>query len=74
MYKARNGFTLHNDEAPGGWRIQDAADIETALYSFPYFQTVASEIIWDAIGQAVTERKEYDDIKEFAEYLATNYI
>lgn len=74
MYKAKNGFVLQNDEAPGGWKIREAQDIETALYSFPYFQTVASGILWDAIGQAITERKVYEDIKDFAQYLATNYI
>jgi len=35
---------------------------------------VASAFLWEAIGQAVQERKEYKDIKEFAEYLAENYI
>lgn len=74
MYKGVNGFTLRSDKAPGGWRIQSAQDIETALYSFPYFQTVSWEFLWEAIAQAVKERKEYKDIKEFAEYLAAYYI
>ena len=74
VYRGVNGFTLRSDKAPGGWTIQSPQDIETALYSFPYFQTVAWEFLWEAIAQAVAERKEYKDIKEFAEYLAENYI
>ena len=74
MYKAQNGFTLQSSETPDGWTIQSAQDILTALLSFPYFQTVAEGILWEAIGQAVETRKEYADIKEFAQYLAENYI
>lgn len=74
MYKAKNGFTLHNDETPGGWTIRNAQDIITALLAYPYFQTVDTGILWEAIGQAVERRKEYADIKEFAGFLAENYI
>ena len=74
MYRAKNGFTLQDDRAPGGWTIRTAQDIETALCSFPAFQTVASAFLWEAIAQAVQERKEYKDIKEFAQYLAENYV
>lgn len=74
MYKAKNGFTLQDDSAPGGWTIKTAQDIETALYSFPYFQTVASGVLWDAIAQAVNDRRDYADIKEFAQYLADCYV
>lgn len=75
MYKAKNGFTLQDDTAPGGgWTIRTAEDIETALLSFPYFQTVASGILWEQITAAVEARKEYANITEFAEYLAANYI
>ena len=74
MYKARNGFTRHDDTAPGGWTIREAQDIVTALLSYPYFQTVDTGILWEAIGQAVEARKEYADIKEFAQYIAENYI
>ena len=74
MYKARNGFTLHDAETPDGWTIQTAEDILTALLAFPAFQTVSQYFIWDAIDRATTDRKEYADIREFAEYLLTNYI
>ena len=74
MYQAKNGFVLRSDAAPGGWTIRTPQDIETALLSFPYFQTVASGILWEAITEAVQERKEFADIKEFAQFLATNYI
>lgn len=74
MYKAKNGFVLQDATAPGGWTIRTAEDIETALYSFPHFQTVASGILWEAITQAVQERKEYANIREFAQYLADCYV
>ena len=74
MYKAKNGFILHDATAPGGWTIKTPQDLETALLSFPYFQTVYAGIIWDALQQATETRKEYADIKELAQYLAENYI
>ena len=57
-----------------GWEIKTAEDILTALLIFPAFQTISSYYIWDAIDRATTDRKEYADIREFAEYLLTNYI
>jgi len=74
MYKAKNGFTLQNAETPDGWTIKDAQDIMTALLAFPVFQTVDTGILWQALGDATEERKEYADIKDLAEYLATYYI
>lgn len=75
MYKAKNGFTLQDDTAPGGgWTIRTAEDIETALLSFPHFQTVASGVLWEQIAQAVEARKEYANITEFAQFLAANYL
>lgn len=74
MYKARNGFTLLNAETPEGWTIRGADDLLTALLAFPYFQTVAEPFILQALEQATTDRKEYADIKELAQYIAENYI
>ena len=73
-YKARNGFTLQDADTGRGWEIKTAEDILTALLIFPAFQTISSYYIWDAIDQATTDRKEYADIREFAEYLLMNYI
>lgn len=73
-YKARNGFTLQDADTGRGWEIKTAEDVLTALLIFPAFQTISSYYIWDAIDQATTDRKEYADIREFAEYLLTNYI
>ena len=74
MYKARNGFTLQNADTPDGWTIRSAQDILTALLAFPYFQTVADDFIWEAIAMALEERKEFADIKEFAQFLAEGYL
>ena len=74
MYKAKNGLTLLSAETPDGWTIRTAQDILTALLAFPYFQTVADAFIWEALEQATTDRKEYADIKDLAQYIAENYI
>lgn len=75
MYKAKNGFILENDTAPGGgWTIRSAEDILTALLMFPAFETVATGFIWEAIAQAVETRKVYADIENLAQELAQNYI
>ena len=73
-YRARNGFTLLDADTGKGWEIQTPQDIITALLIYPYFQTVDTGIIWDAIRQAVEVRKEYEDIKDLANYLAENCI
>ena len=70
MYIAKNGFTLRDSTAPGGWPIRSAKDIELALYTYSYFQTVAAAFLWEAIAQAVDNRKEYADFKEFANHVA----
>jgi len=75
MYRAKNGFTLQDDTAPGGgWTIKTPEDIITALLTYPEFQTVADGFIYEALEQATAERKEYANIKELAEYLLTYYI
>lgn len=75
MYRAKNGFTLEDDTAPGGgWNIRSAEDILTALLTFPAFATVADGFIWEAIAQAVENRKVYADINDLAQELLTNYI
>lgn len=74
MYKARNGFTLQDADTGRGWEIRNAEDILTALLSYPAFQSVPDAIMWRAMDQATRNRKEYANIKEFAEHLLTNYI
>lgn len=74
MYKAKNGLIIKDEMTPDGWKIRDGNDILTALLSFPYFQTVATGFILEALQQAADSRKEYADIKELAAYIAENYI
>lgn len=74
MYRAKNGFTLHDNTTPAGFDIKTPQDIITALLYYPAFETVATGFIWEALDQAIKERKEYANIDELAEYLATNYI
>ena len=74
MYKARNGFILHNSMTPGGWRIQQAHDIVNALLVYPEFQTVAAGFIWEALEQSCGDRKEYADIEDLRQHITANYI
>lgn len=74
MYKARNGFTLIDDQTPDGWTIETPHDIITALLSNPEFETVATDFIFEAIAQAIEIRKDYADIGDLARELITNYI
>ena len=74
MYKAKNGLILKDSTTPDGWTIRDGNDIITALLAFPYFQTVATCFILEALQQAADSRKEYADIKDLAAYIAENYI
>lgn len=74
MYKAKNGFTLQDSNTPAGFEIKTAEDIITALLCYPAFETVATGFIWEALDQAIKERKEYANIDDLAEYLAANYI
>ena len=51
MYKAKNGLIIKDATTPDGWTIRNADDIITALLSFPYFQTVATCFIVEAMQQ-----------------------
>ena len=74
MYKAKNGFTLRDETTPGGWKITQAQDILTALLEYPVFQTVATPFIWEAIQNAIEDRRECENVRELAEYISKNYI
>ena len=73
-YIAKNGFTLLDADTKKGWSIKGPADIITALLDNPNLQTVATEALWQALAQAIDERKEYQDINDLAQFVADNYI
>lgn len=74
MYKAKNGFILHDSTTPAGFDIKTPQDILTALVCYPAFETVAAAFIWEALEQAIKERKEYANIDQLAEFLTETYI
>ena len=74
MYRAQNGFTLKDETTPSGWKISSVQDIITALLEFPIFQTVATAVIWESIRYAIEDRKQYENITEFAEFISEHYI
>lgn len=53
---------------PAGGGHNNRTERQTGIATVPEF------IIWEAIAQAVTDRKEYEDINELADYLLTKYI
>ena len=74
MYKAKNGLIIYDNTTAEGWSIEGAQDLKNALLSFPLFQTVHEHALWLAIDQATKDRKEFRDIKDFAQFIAQNYI
>ena len=74
MYRGNNGFILVDAGTKWGWEIKSPQDIITALLGYPAFETVAEGFLWEALGAAVEDRKEYANIDELAQYLARNYI
>lgn len=74
MYKARNGFILHDTSTPAGYEIITPQDIITALECRPELETVAECFIFDALAQAINDRKEYANIDDLAQHLAANYL
>jgi len=74
MYKGPHGFKLRSAKAPGGWTIRNMQDVETALYTFPEFQTVYSGFLMEAVANAIRDRGEFKNITELAQYLSENYI
>lgn len=69
-----NGFTLYDNTAPDGGKIESDHDVVDALSTFPAFQTVHTDIIWEAFDLAMSDRKHYQDITEFADFLAKHFL
>lgn len=75
MYTAtRCRITLKDSATAAGFDIRTDADIITALLFYPYFQTVDTGILWEAIEQAAENRSEYDSLRQLADVLAAEYI
>lgn len=74
MYKAKNGIILINPETPNGWTIKSDDDILTYLTGLPYFASVYSTFIAEAIEGAAEMQQTYNNIDELAAYIAENYI
>ena len=74
MYKAKNGLILDDNATGQGWSIESAQDLKNALLIFPIFQTVHDHALWMAVNEAIKDRKHYADIKDFAQFVADNYI
>lgn len=74
MYKAKNGFILKDNTTGQGWKVETAQDLKNAILNYPIFQTVHEHALLKAMQRAITVRKEYENITEFAQFLADNYI
>ena len=74
MYKGRNGIVLKDASTKWGWDIKTDDDILLAIMGYPYFATVMSEFIVDAIKESARDKKSYRDIKDLAQHIASNYI
>ncbi len=74
MYAAKNGFILWDNTTKSGWKITKHTDVITALLEYPVFQTVATPFIWEALQWAIDDRKQWENVRELAEYIAKHYI
>ena len=72
MYQGN--ITLIDATTPDGWTIKSMDDVILALLAFPYFQTVATPFIVEAIQQSIKDRREYENITDLAQHIAENYI
>jgi hypothetical protein len=70
-----NGIvTLSDATTPEGWSITSDRDIVLALMGMPYFATVATPFIEDAVEQSARDRRDYDNVRDLAQHIAENYI
>ena len=57
-----------------GWTIKSMDDLILAILGYPYFQTVASCFVKEAVESAINDRAEWNDVEEFVGYIAEMYI
>ncbi len=69
-----NKIVLLDATTPEGWSIASDSDIVLALMGMPYFATVATPFIEDAIKQAAGDRQTFDNVQDLAQHIAENYI
>ena len=69
-----NKIVLLDATTPEGWSITSDSDIVLALMGMPYFATVATPFIEDAIKQAAGDRPAFDNVQDLAQHIAENYI
>ena len=69
-----NKIVLLDATTPEGWSIASDSDIILALMSLPYFATVATPFIEDAVEQSARDRRDYDNVRDLAQHIAENYI
>lgn len=72
--KGKTMIKLNDSRTKWGWEIKSNDDVILALDGYSIFQTVARCFIEEAVKEAEHDRSEWNDIEEFAQYIAENYI
>lgn len=65
---------LKDRKTEWGWDVRTSDDLVLALEGDPYFQTVATPVIEEAVENAMYDRREWESVNEIADYIASNYI
>ena len=67
-------IALKDTSTKWGWKIKNTRDLVLAVLGYPYFQTVDSLLIEEAVESAAHDREEWNDVHELAQYTAETYI
>ena len=73
MYKAKNGLIIADSSTGQVWDIETAQDLKNALLMYPLFQTVHDHALWAALDSAIKDRRECDNMRDLAQFIADGY-
>ena len=68
------GIILHDNTIGGGLEIENNRQLVFALLARPEFATVDALLLEDAIEQTATDRQEFANLDDLAEYLINYYV
>lgn len=67
-------IALKDRKTKWGWEVKTFDDLVLAVSGYPYFETVATCFIEEAVVSAAHDRSEWNDVREIAQHIAENYI
>lgn len=64
---------IDNTDTTWGWTVKTFDELVLALEGMELFETVPEGIIEDAVRQTAAEGRHFEDLDQFAKYVAYNY-